>query len=157
MAMEDYMRTFGDRIRHAIAFEIVGLAIFVPGSALILGHPIGSMGVIGVVSATVATIWNFVFNLLFDHGMRRFVGTVHKTTRIRLVHTGLFELGLILVLIPFIAWYLQISLVDALVLDVGIVIFYLVFGFLFNLAYDRVFPLSRLPSECSTMPAGQDA
>lgn len=157
MAMEEHMRTLGDRVRHAIVFEIVGLAIFVPGSAFILDHPIASMGVIGIVSATAATIWNFVFNLLFDHGMRRFAGTVHKNMGIRLIHTGLFECGLIVVLIPFIAWYLQIGLVDALFLDVGIVTFYLVYGFLFNLAYDRVFPPSRLPSECSTMPAGQDA
>jgi uncharacterized membrane protein len=151
------MRTFGDRARHALAFEIVGLAIFVPGSAFILGHPITNMGVIGIVSATAATIWNFVFNWLFDHAMRRFAGTVHKTMGIRLIHTGLFEAGLIVVLIPFIAWYLQIGLVDALFLDVGIVIFYLVFGFLFNLAYDRAFPPSRLSTGLATTPAGQEA
>ncbi len=156
MAMEDHMRTFADRARHAVAFEIVGLTIFVPGSAFIFGQPIENMGIIGIVSATAATIWNFVFNLLFDHGMRRFVGTVHKTMSIRIIHTGLFELGLVAILIPFIAWYLQIGLVDALILDVGIVIFYLFFGFLFNLAYDWAFPPSRLLTECSMTPAGQD-
>ena len=61
------MRTFGDRVRHAILFELIGLAIFTPGAALLFGQPVGHMGVIGIVSATAATLWNFVFNLGFDN------------------------------------------------------------------------------------------
>ena len=58
-----------------------------------------------------------------------------------MLHTLLFEAGLILLLIPFIAWYLGISLWAALVMDIAIVVFYLVYAFFFNIAYDRVFPI----------------
>jgi uncharacterized membrane protein len=100
------------------------------------------MGVIGVASATIATLWNFVFNMAFDRAMLRLRGSVHKTMAIRVAHTFLFEAGLVVMLIPMIAWYLGISLWAALLMDVAIVIFYLVYGFLFNIAYDRIFPVT---------------
>ncbi len=46
-----------------------------------------------------------------------------------------------MLLIPFIARYLGISLIAALVMDIAIVVFYLVYAFVFNIAYDRLFPL----------------
>ena len=60
---------------------------------------------------------------------------------VRVLHAVLFEAGLIVLLIPFIAWYLDISLWAALVMDIAIVVFYLVYAFFFNIAYDRVFPI----------------
>ncbi|MFT4162914.1 PACE efflux transporter [Shinella sp.] len=139
------MRSFSDRVRHAVLFELIGLAIFTPGAALLFDQPMGHMGVIGIVSATAATIWNFVFNLAFDRTMLRLRGSVQKTMAIRVLHTGLFEAGLIVILIPFIAWYLGISLVTALLLDISVVAFYLVYAFVFNIAYDRAFPIETVP------------
>jgi uncharacterized membrane protein len=57
------------------------------------------------------------------------------------LHAVLFEGGLLLLLVPFIAWYLQFSLRDALVMDLTLAAFYLVYAFAFNWAYDAVFPL----------------
>lgn len=135
------MRKLRDRVRHALLFEAVALAIFIPGSAALFDQPVDHMGVIGIASATIATVWNFVFNMGFDRAMLRLRGSVEKTVAIRVVHTLLFEAGLVVMLIPLIAWYLGIGLWAALVMDLAIVTFYLVYGFLFNLAYDRVFPI----------------
>ncbi|KAB2695209.1 PACE efflux transporter [Brucella intermedia] len=135
------MRSFMDRVRHAMMFEIIGLAIFIPGSAFILDKPAAEMGVIGIVSATTATVWNFLFNLGFDKAMLRFTGSVSKSMIVRVLHATLFEGGLVVLLIPFIAWYLGISLIAALVMDIAIVVFYLVYAFVFNIAYDKLFPL----------------
>ena len=135
------MRTFRDRVRHALLFEAVALAIFIPGSAALFKQPVDHMGVIGAASATIATVWNFVFNMGFDRAMLRLRGSVDKTMAVRVAHTFLFEAGLVAMLIPLIAWYLGIGLWAALLMDLAIVTFYLVYGFLFNLAYDRVFPI----------------
>lgn len=140
------MRTFRDRVRHALSFEAVALAIFIPGSAAVFGQPLEHMGVIGIVSATVATFWNFVFNMGFDRAMLRLRGSTRKTLAIRVAHTFLFEAGLVAMLIPMIAWYLGIGLWQALLMDVAIVVFYLVYGFLFNIAYDRLFPVAAAPA-----------
>lgn len=136
------MRTFRDRVRHALLFEAVALAIFIPGSAALFDQPLDHMGVIGIASATIATLWNFVFNVGFDRAMLRLRGSIEKTMAIRVAHTVLFEAGLVVMLIPLIAWTLGIGLWEALLMDIAIVIFYLVYGFLFNIVYDRMFPVA---------------
>jgi uncharacterized membrane protein len=113
-------------------------------SAVLFDQPVQDMGVIGIFSATIATLWNFVFNVGFDRAMLRLRGSVEKTMAIRVTHTFLFEAGLVAMLIPLIAWYLGIGLWAALLMDIAIVTFYLVYGFLFNLAYDRLFPVASV-------------
>lgn len=135
------MRKTGDRIRHALSFEIIGLVIVTPLAAWAFGKPMSDIGVVAFVSATIATAWNYIYNLLFDHAMQRLRGTTLKTTPIRVLHALLFEGGLLVVLLPFIAWYLSIGIWEALVMDIAFAIFYLVYAFVFNWAYDRLFPL----------------
>lgn len=92
-------------------------------------------------------MWNYVYNIGFDHTMQRLKGTTLKTPAIRVAHALLFELGLLIVLMPFIAWYLNISLAHALVMDISFALFYVVYAFVFNWAYDRVFPLPEWQSQ----------
>ncbi|CAI3949819.1 Uncharacterized membrane protein [Commensalibacter communis] len=137
------MRSFWDRIRHAIMFEILGLVLFIPCSVWVFHHSVTDMGVIGIFSSLAATIWNFVYNLGFDKTLLFFLGYVKKSLLIRVLHTILFEVGLTLVTLPMIAWYLNISFLDALIMDVGIVVFYFVYAFFFNIAYDFIFPVKE--------------
>lgn len=145
------MRSPLDRLRHALSFEIIALLIVVPLGALIFGFPVHDVGVVGVVSATIATLWNMAYNWLFDLVLKRRCGTTRKTPRQRIVHAVLFEGGLLLVLLPFIAWYLGISLWAALVMDISFAGFYLVYALVFNWLYDWVFPLP----EWSQQPAAE--
>ena len=135
------MRSVSDRIRHAISFELIGLAIITPLGAFAFGMPIADIGVVGVASATVATAWNYLYNLGFDHVMQRLTGGTKKSLGVRVLHAVLFEGGLLVALLPLIAWYLGVSLLQAFMMDVSFALFYLVYAFVFNLAYDRIFPL----------------
>ena len=135
------IRTARDRIRHAVLFEAVALAIVVPLGGSLFGVDKLQFGVVAVVSTTLAMAWNYVFNLGFDHALLRAGLSLHKTVQIRVLHALLFEGGLLLLLVPFIAWYLQVSLWDAFVMDVALAGFYLAYAFAFNWAYDMVFPL----------------
>lgn len=137
------MRSTLDRIRHALAFEIIGLAIITPLGALAFGLALADMGVIGVAAATLATVWTYIYNLGFDHAMMALRGDTAKSLRLRIVHALLFELGLLVILVPPIAWYLDIGLIEALVMDAALALFYVVYAFVFNLAYDTVFPVPR--------------
>ncbi|TXM94587.1 PACE efflux transporter [Methylobacterium sp. WL103] len=135
------MRTTRDRIRHAILFEAIGLALVIPLGSTLFGLPASDMGVIGVGSALVAMAWNYVYNLGFDRALQRLTGHTRKGLLLRVGHAVLFEAGLLVILLPPIAWYLGISLVEALVMDLAIAGFYVAYAFLFNLAYDWAFPL----------------
>ena len=135
------MRTTADRIRHAVSFEVIGIIIATPLAAFAFHMPGGDSAVIVVASATVAMLWNYIYNLGFDHAMQRLTDGTAKTTRIRVAHAVLFELGLLMIMLPLVAWYLQISIWQALIMDIALALFYMGYAFVFNWAYDRVFPL----------------
>ena len=67
----------------------------------------------------------------------------------RAVHAVLFEASLLMMMLPFIAWHLELSLMDAFLMDAALASFYIVYAFVFNWVYDYRFPVR----EPSTMPA----
>ena len=135
------MRSTPDRIRHALSFEIIGLALVTPLGAWAFAHPMTEIGMVALVSASIATGWNYLYNLWFDRALLRLRGRVAKTVPLRALHALLFEGGLLAILMPFIAWYLGVSLWDAFVMDAAFSLFYLVYAFCFNWGYDVVFPV----------------
>lgn len=134
------MRSVTNRIFHTISFELLGLGIITPVGALVLGKPLHEIGVVTLAATLIATFWNYFYNLGFDKAMLRLRGSPVKTPFLRLVHAAVFELGLLLLIVPLAAWWLGIGLVQALVLDLGFAGFYLVYAMLFNWAWERVFP-----------------
>ena len=135
------MRSLPDRIRHAISFEVIALLLVTPLAAVVFHQSLSEIGVVTVVSATIAMLWNVVFNHLFDRGLQRLTGTTLKSQPARLLHALLFEAGLLVALLPFIAWYLGIPLWQAFVMDLSFAAFYVVYAYVFNWGYDRLFPL----------------
>ena len=85
------MRATGDRIRHAVSFEVIALFAVTPVGAWAMDQPLYGFGVLAIVCATIATGWNYVYNLMFDHAMLRIRGAVHKTVPVRVMHAVLFE------------------------------------------------------------------
>lgn len=137
------MRSPLDRLRHAISFELIALILITPLGAALFATPMVEIGVVAVVSATLAMLWTMAYNILFDLGLMRLRGNTQKTFPIRLLHTVMFEIGLVLVLMPFIAWYLGVTLWQALVMDLSFSLFYMVYALGFNWIYDRLFPLTE--------------
>ncbi|WP_295807540.1 PACE efflux transporter [uncultured Nitratireductor sp.] len=135
------MRTAADRIRHAVSFELIALLIVTPLASWAFGKPMFDMGVVAIVSATIATLWNYIYNLGFDHALRRFTGSVRKTVPMRVVHAVLFEGGLLLALMPTTALFLGVPIIEALFVNASFALFYLVYAFVFNWAYDVIFPV----------------
>lgn len=148
------MRSASDRLRHALSFEIIALFLVTPLGAWIFARPLDEIGIVAVVSATIATGWNYLYNLLFDHALLRISGHVNKSIAMRVLHALLFEAGLLLVLLPFIAWYLGVSLLEAFLMDISFAAFYLVYAFVFNWLYDLIFPIPAThPRQNSGNPA----
>ncbi|MCG2580307.1 MAG: PACE efflux transporter [Marinobacter sp.] len=140
MKFSDIMRTTKDRIRQAISFEAIGLVLSVPLAVITFGFDLERTGILGVICATVATAWNYFFNIGFDHGLRRLTGSTRKSLKMRLFHAVTFEVGLMVTLLPLIAWWMGIGIIEALIVDVAFVVFYLVYAFIFTWCYDTVFP-----------------
>ena len=137
------MRTTKDRIRHALGFEIIGLLIFAPLASLVFGFELHLMGMMALVGSIVATIWNYFYNILFDRGMLKLCGTLQKTVLIRVLHAILFEGGLLLLFLPVIAWYLNITWLAAAALEAGFLVFILIYTYIFNVLYDKHQPYKK--------------
>ena len=134
------VRTTLDRIRQALAFEILGILIVTPLFSWLFDHGMAEIGVLAIISGTLATLWNYLFNLGFDHALLRWRGTARKTLPLRIAHAALFELSFMALLLPVVAWWLGISLLAALLLDLSFAVFYLGYTFVFTLGYDRLYP-----------------
>ncbi len=135
------MRTRNDRIRHAVAFEVIGLVLVVGVGSVLLDIEAHKLGLLGVVMSFLAMGWNYLFNLIFDRWLKHNTGQLQKSFKLRLVHAFLFEGGLVLVSVPMIAVYLDMTLLNAFLMDIGFTLFYLVYAFFYNWVYDKAFPL----------------
>lgn len=135
------MRSTPDRIRHAISFEIIAITMVILLGNSLFGMPPVSMGTLGIASSIVATLWTYLFNLGFDHALLRLRGSPRKGWPTRVLHTILFEITLTVALLPLIITVLRIGLLEALMIDVSLMAFFLIYTFVFNLAYDALFPV----------------
>ncbi|MDP1568133.1 MAG: multidrug/biocide efflux PACE transporter [Polaromonas sp.] len=125
-----------DRFFHALGFEVLAIAICAPLGAWLLGHSLAHMGLLTLMISLIAMVWNMVFNAMFDCAQRRL--GFRRTLGARAVHSVIFEIGLILAVVPLAAWWLGIGLWEAFVLDIGIVLFFLPYTFAFNWSYDHL-------------------
>jgi uncharacterized membrane protein len=135
------MRSPWDRTRHAISFEFGGLALMSPLGAWAFSMPMSDVTVVRMASALIATLWTYLYNLVFDTINQRMTGGTHKSIPMRVLQAVLFEAGLLAILTPLMAWYLGLSLLQAFLMDVAFALFYVFYTFVFNWAYDRIFPL----------------
>ena len=125
-----------ERFFHALAFELLAIAICAPLGAWLLGYSLAHIGLLTLMISLVAMTWNMIFNAIFDRVQRRL--GFERTLVARALHAVLFEIGLLLAVVPLAAWWLKIGLWEAFVLDIGIALFFLPYTFCFNWAYDHL-------------------
>lgn len=129
----------GRRVTYAVVFEILAVG-FTTIILALLGNDSGSSLIVGLISSTVALTWNLIFNWGFEAFERR-IGVTHRPWYMRVTHAVLFEGGLIVMLVPAIAWVLGVSLLEAFMLEVVLLIFFLIYTAVYAWAFDSVFGL----------------
>ena len=134
------------RIVYVTLYELIAIVATSIGLSVFSDSSVERAGVAAVVSSAIAVVWNVVFNTLFERWEARQSVRGRGLAR-RAAHAIGFEGGLVVTLVPFFAWWLDISLWQAFVLDLGLLLFFLVYTFVFNWVFDRVFglPASALP------------
>ncbi len=135
------------RVVQAVLYEGIAVAAVTPTLALIFDHAAGSAFVLTVIMSSVALAWNYLFNSLFERWEAR-SGHTGRPWPIRALHALGFEGGLLVMLVPLMAWWLEVTLLEAFVADLGIFVFFLVYTFAFTWVFDRVFGLpvgARMP------------
>lgn len=139
------------KVVYITLYEIIAITMSTAGLALLSGANMGHASVAAVAASAIAVVWNLVYNTLFERWEAR-QATRGRSLLRRAVHAIGFEGGLVVTLVPLFAWWLDISLWQAFVLDLGLIVFFLVYTFVFNLLFDRIFGLPA-----SAQPAPQAA
>ena len=131
-------RTATERLLHTLSYEGIALLITIPGAAWITGEPVTGIGMTAVALSLLAMVWNLLFNMGFDHfwpvGTPRSVGT-------RILHAVGFEGGFVLFAVPVTAGMLDMGVMEAFMLDIGFLLFYLPYTYVFNWGWDNIMAL----------------
>src|SRR5262245_60788287 len=119
------------RVVYITLYEGIAIVAAGAGLALMSGQGLVHSGVLSVIASAIAVLWILGFNMLFERWESR--QTVRgRGLRRRIAHAIGFEGGLVAFLVPVFAWWLGVSLWQALVMDLGLVVFFLVYTFVFN-------------------------
>lgn len=137
------MRTTADRIRHTLLFETIAITLTTVITVLLLNKPVATMGALAVSLSLMAMLCNYFYNLVFDHWRMRCgeSSPSQRSTVTRAIHAMGFELTFVTITLPIIAWWLNMGLWQALLLDISFAVFFIFYTFAYNWAYDRVFPI----------------
>ncbi|MQY50385.1 PACE efflux transporter [Rhodocyclus tenuis] len=143
MSKKPSLRSWRDRLRQIVLFEVGGLLLITPPFTWASGVPLHeSIGLLAVL-AVIASIWNGAYNTGFDWIEGRLTGRTadRRPLPLRALHAIGFEGGLLLMTLPVIVWWVSMDWLEALVADLGLAVAYTLYALLFNIAYDRLFPI----------------
>ena len=124
------------RIIHALSYEIILLVIIALALSFIFEVPLEVTSTLGIAMAVTSVVWNMIFNHFFEkfeikHQLKRTFG-------VRILHAIGFEGGLMLATIPMVAYAMQMSIWQAIVLDFSLTMCILVYTFIFQWCYDYI-------------------
>lgn len=124
------------RLVHALSYEIILLIIIAIALSFIFEVPMETTGSLGIAMAVTSVLWNMLFNHYFEKAERKY--KFKRTIPMRIVHAIGFEGGLMLATIPMVAYAMQLSLFEAMLLDFSMTMCILVYTFIFQWCYDTI-------------------
>jgi uncharacterized membrane protein len=127
---------------YVLAFEGVGIVLAGSGLAALSGRDLQATGSFALASTLIATAWNFLYTTGFEAWESRQARRGRSLRRRAAQALGL-EAGIVIVLTPLMSIWLGLPFAEALVYQLTMTAAFLLYAFLFNLAFDMAFGLPR--------------
>ncbi|ENX48835.1 MULTISPECIES: chlorhexidine efflux PACE transporter AceI [Acinetobacter] len=124
------------RIIHALSYEVILLVIIAIALSFIFDVPMEVTGSLGIAMAVTSVVWNMIFNHFFEKFEH--MHQLKRTIKVRILHAIGFEGGLMLATIPMVAYAMNMSIWQAIVLDFGLTMCILIYTFIFQWCYDHL-------------------
>lgn len=129
------------RITYVIIFELIAIVL----SSMILSgmsdRQVTDSLPVAVGVSLIAVVWNYAYNTLFESWERK-NGITSRSVTLRVAHTVLFEAGFIVLAVPLFMWWYEVSFVTAFMMELGILVFFLVYTFVFTWLFDKIVPIA---------------
>lgn len=133
------------KIIQAVSYEAIAMLVVAPGMAWFFGQSIAESAALAILIAAVAMTWNLLFNQLFERWEASRPDS-QRTWKTRVLHAIGFEGGLTVALVPIMAWMMNCTLWEALLGDLGLIAFFMVYTLVFQWCFDQLFGLPRAAS-----------
>lgn len=141
------MQGWRRRATYVCLFEITAVTIssvffsYVSGAGA--SHSVG----MSVMIACTAMTMNCLYNIAFEAWEARQLNRARTIVR-RVFHAAGFQICLMLVVIPLMAWWLSTTMLNAFLMNLALIVFFPAYTFVFCWAFDAVFgpPLSAQQS-----------
>ena len=91
-------------------------------------------GALALMLAVSAMLSNMMYNHFYEMLEHRYGW--RRTVVMRVWHTLGFEAFFMSIALPLTAWWLDVSIIDALILDLVFSVFFMLYAFCFNWVYD---------------------
>ncbi len=138
--MNPVMKPRRRRVLQAILYEVFAIAFVGPILSIIFDKPLSSTIVLAIIFSSIALTWNYIYNSFFERWESR--QTVRGRSFIRRFFHGLgFEGGLVVMLVPVMALWLDITALNAFIANLGFFVFFFIYAIVFTWTFDRVFGL----------------
>lgn len=126
------------KVVQAILYEAVAIICVTPALAFFFKQSLTYSGMLAVLVAAIAMTWNMLFNTVFEAWESQQENRTRTLFR-RILHAIGFEGGLVLILVPVVAYWLNISWWEAFVTDIALFAFFFFYAFAFQWCFDRIF------------------
>ncbi|MDN7142487.1 PACE efflux transporter [Pseudomonas sp. JQ170] len=134
------------KVVQAILYEAIAVLCVAPTLAWAFDTDMAQSTVLSLILSAVALGWNMFYNWIFEYWEAR-QAQRRRTLWRRFVHALGFEGGMVLILLPVVAYWLQISLWAALLTNLALFLFFFVYAFVFQWSFDRVFDVPESARE----------
>ena len=121
---------------HALSYEVILLVIIALALSYVFEMPMQVTGGLGIAMAVTSVLWNMLFNHYFEKFEAKH--QLHRTFKIRILHAIGFEGGLMLATLPMVAYALEKSIMQAILIDLLMTLSILLYTFIFQYCYDHV-------------------
>ncbi|MFD2646163.1 PACE efflux transporter [Pseudomonas japonica] len=137
------------KIFQAVAYELIAVFCIAPAFTLVYDSGLAHSTALSLLISTVAMSWNMLYNHVFER-IERTLANRERTLGRRVIHSLGFEGGLTLILVPLVSYWLDISLLQALMTNLALFVFFFFYAFAFQWGFDKLFdvPDSAKPEKC---------
>lgn len=136
MVVVEARRSVAERLFQAVLFELLAVLACTPLFAWIMEERLEHMGALTIANSLVSTIWIAAFNAGADRLRERL--RLRAGASWRIGHAVAYELTLFLFTVPLAMWWLDIGIMKAVLLDMGLVLFFIPYTSLYHWGYDVV-------------------
>lgn len=129
------------RVVFAVSFETIGVVASTIFLALMGKESSHALG-FAVASTLVALVWNMTYNFAFEKFEKK-INVTHRPLWMRALHIVGFQIGMTAAMVPVAMTIFSVGILDALIIQSSMIIFFVIYGALFTYVFDKVIGLPQ--------------